>query len=287
MRESARLDAGRWPALLKQFSQSWMAEHDVLRLAAGRSTVLLHGSTMQGVDDAWSDLDVWVLVPQEVLAAVDAASVTRFFEFSLEGKPGHFNIDSMDQFRARVQRCDLPLICELRCSAIMADAQEAGRTLIERARRPMTASVQHAWFRHHYVEMRSEHRACDNPIERGDALAVMMAMTGTITHALQAAMVLDGQPYPYVKWLRRAAEQTPTGRQIAAIADQMVELLARDTLRRPGPERQHPLSMAMREMRRVLIETAQQRGIDEPWLREWYLYIDAAGAGIGQVCWDD
>jgi hypothetical protein len=275
----------QWIAALRQFVPGYMHAHPVLRLLTGCSVVALHGSTTRGVVDDWSDLDLWVLAPPQMLAEVDARSPTRFFDFSLHGKPGHFNVESLDDFKCQMQACRLPLINELRHSIVLTDVADRGAALLATARQPMPEPVSRAWFQHHYVEMRGEHRACDNPIERGDAAAVLMAMTTTMSHALQAAMVLDGEPYPYVKWLAQAASQTPTGARIAAIVAQMLNLLGQDALRLPGPEKQYPLSTALREMRRVLIEAARQRGIHEPWLTHWYLSIHAAREATHKVSW--
>ena len=101
----------------------------------------------------------------------------------------------------------------------------------------MREEVRRAWFRYHYVEMRGEHRAADNPIERGDSVAVLQAMTQTLSHALRAAVVLDGQPYPYIKWLAHAAFQTPTGKRLAPRVAELLDCLACDALRLPGPEK--------------------------------------------------
>lgn len=111
------------------------------------------------------------------------------------------------------------------------------------------------------------------------------AMTAALSHALRAAMVLDGVPYPYVKWLARAAFAAPTGRRLEPDVTRLLDLLARDALRAPGPEASHPLSHALKTIRGLLIEAAREGGIDEPWLQEWWLSIDRARRGIREVIW--
>jgi hypothetical protein len=274
-----------WAERLRVFTPAWIRTQPALAAVGAGAEILLHGSTTHGIDDPWSDLDVWILVSDAELAALDAAHPTRFFQFTLEGKPGHFNVESRDEFRRRVRRCDFPMIAELRTTRILSDPSDLGAGLLAAAARPMPDDVRAAWFRYHYVEMRSEHRACDNPIERRDPVALLQGLSGAVTHALRAAMILDGEPYPYVKWLGQSAARTPTGSRLSPVVESLLDALAADGLRAPGPEAAHPLSLALREIRRILAETARARGIEGPWLRDWFLYLHEARRGIHQVVW--
>src|SRR5205085_120240 len=119
-------------------------------------------------------------------------------------------------------------ISELRLCEVLRDPTGWVQPTLDAARRPMNESVRRTWFCFHYVEMRGDHRACDTPIERGDALAVLQAMTPTLSHAMRAAMVLDREPYPYIKWLGKAAAKTPTGAPIVAIIHDILSELAND-----------------------------------------------------------
>ena len=240
------------------------------------ATVLLHGSTTAGVDDEWSDLDVWLL-PQAELPS-------QFIEFTLNGKKGHVNVESRRDVESRVLRCDFALIYELR-RAQPLQIDDWGDRLLQSARNPMRPEVRAAWFAHHYIEMRSEHRACDNPINRGDSIALLLAVQPTLTHAMQAAMVLDGEPYPYSKWLAKAASQTPTGRLIAPLVQDAIDLIGTGALRQPGPEGQHPLTQKLKQIRQCLIDAAIAGGLDAPWLREWYLHLDLRKQ-IEHVTWE-
>jgi hypothetical protein len=272
-------------AELQDFVPAFLSKLRERSLPRGDACTLLHGSTTMGIDDAHSDLDVWLLLPTRGVEQFEAAGAPRFIEFQLSGKPGHFTIEPAEAFFDRVRRCDFPLIAELRLAQILSDADGVGHRLVDTARQPMRDAVRRAWFRYHYVEMRGEHRACDTPIERNTPVPILLAMSSTIAQALRAACVLDGVPYPYVKWLHRVASQTPTGAKLALHVERMLELLAADSLRQPGPERQYPLSQKLRDIRAVLIDTARAAGIDEPWLREWYLTIPASRAGIVGLEW--
>jgi hypothetical protein len=258
----------------------------VLRGVVEDGALVLHGSTMLGVDDEFSDLDVWLLIPQSRLAEVDALSPTRFFPFELEGKGGHVNVHAIEEFEGRLTGCDLPLIAELRLAELLIPSDGLPvEELLGRAKSEMPNDVRLAWFQYHYLFMRQAHRALDNPIERGHSATVLFGVSATIEHALQAALVLDGVPYPYVKWLHHAAERSPTGQKIVPLVREMLILLANDGLSHPGPERDHPLSLKLREIRNTLISAAREAGIDETWLETWWLSIDGTRERARCLSW--
>jgi predicted nucleotidyltransferase len=283
--EDARAVVHRWSQRLSSFMPEFFAQSAALKLVVGHCAVLLHGSTTLGIDDSFSDLDLWVLVPAEMLRRAEAVAGTRFFSFTLDGKAGHFNLEDIDAMNRRVRNCDLELIAELRISHLLEDVDGVGGQLIARANQPMSEPVRRAWFCHHYVEMRGFHRNCDNPIERGHAAAVLQGLVPALNHALRAAMVLDCKPYPYIKWLTLAAGQTPTGKRLLPLFEDILDQLTACALRQAGPERSHPISLKLREIRQVLMDAARSAGIDEPWLDRWWEHLTQAKEGVGLVNW--
>jgi hypothetical protein len=274
-----------WSENLKSYLPRLMGEHPILGPFADRAAILLHGSTCRGVDDPFSDLDLYVLLRAEDLAEFDRRSPIRFYEFVLDGKKGHWMAYALEEFAARVDRCEMALISELRTSIALHNCLGGARELIERAKSPMRPDVQRAFFFYNYYQMRNFHRASDNPMERGDGLAVLFSLSQTIAYALRAALILDGEPYPYEKWLRREALRHPTGEKLAPHVDAILDAIAGDALRLAGPERQNPLSQQARQMRQILIDAARANGIDEPWLTQWWLYISQAEAATVGVRW--
>jgi hypothetical protein len=274
-----------WRRRLADFLPGYLDGHPVLSPFRARASVILHGSTTMGIDDDFSDLDLWLLLPAAATAELCAAAGTRFFEFRLDGKQGHLNAESTAAFAGRAHGCHMDTIYQLRSAEIITDNTGAGGELIRLARRPMREEVSQAFFFYHYVEMRGEHRACDNPIQRSDPVALLLSLPKVIAHALQAAMVLDGQPYPYDKWLYRAAGGTPTGRLLTPSVGKVLDLLAAGHLRTGPPESDHPVSLELRVIRRILVEAAQAKGIREPWLTQWWLHMHQAQAAIQNVRW--
>ena len=274
-----------WAARLRGFFPELLGRDAATAPFAARGALLFHGSTLRGIDDAWSDLDVWWLLDDADLAALDAGSPTRFFEFELGGKPGHVNAESAQAFADRLARCELKLTAELRVAHVLRDEAGGAAGLQAEARRPMREDVRRALFFHHYVEMRGEHRGVDTPMERGHALPVLLAVAKTLAHALRAALVLHGEPYPYDKWLHADAVRTPTGRRLAPHAEHLLDLLAAEGLRPVGSQKSHPVQQELRAIRACLVDAARQTGIDEPWLDRWWLHIPQARAAPARVRW--
>ena len=276
---------GHWIDRLSEFLPGFLQSHPILRRFHEKASAVLHGSVAMGIDDAFADLDLWLLVPEGDMTQLDAASETRFFELELDGKEGHLNAESVGAFSARVRGCDMDAIFQLRTAEVLADPTGAARELVGLARRPMRPEVSLAFFRYHYVEMRGEHRSWDNPIERSEPVGALLALSKTIAHALRAAIVLDRQPYPYDKWLHHAAGATPTGKLLLPGLERILDLLAADKLRAGGPESDHPIGVELRVMRQVLIDAAEAGGIRQPWLRKWWLHMDEACEGIRDIRW--
>lgn len=284
---SKRQIADTWQTRLTEWLPGFLAEHPVLQHFRTFASVILHGSLTLGIEDPFTDIDLWCLLPEDQLKALDDLSSTRFFSFVLDGKPGHINAYSTAEFNRSIRECNMDIIYQLRRGAIIQDADGMAARCQAIARMPMSASVRRTLFMNHYIEMRSEHRACDTPIERGHAPALLFFLPKVLAHALRAAMILDGEPFPYDKWLFHVARSSPTGSLIAPSIDRVLDLLAAGHLRTPGPESQHPISLELRVIRNILIESARARGIDEPWLNQWWLHMDEARAGIQTVRWDE
>jgi hypothetical protein len=257
-----------------------LTAHPLVAQIAERSALVLHGSLTIGMRDDWSDWDFWLLTDADSAKRFDTAQGARFVDFSTPHK-GHFQIEVVDELLARVERCDMQLISELRYAVVINDPNGLATELIAQAQRLMSDKVRLAWFRYHYVEMRSEHRACDGAIERGNASALLIGVSRAIQHALQAAMVLDR----YSKWLAPLAAKLPTGSKVVPLVEEAISLIDRGALRIPGPENAHPLTHVLRLIRTTLIDAAVANGIDEPWLREWWLHIDKSRNGIHDVSW--
>jgi hypothetical protein len=270
---------------MRIFLPAFLSNHPVLGKYASRATVLFHGSTMMGVDDKGSDLDFWLILPERSCRRCVGSAGTSFFGFECKGKPGHLNAISIGEFRDSIARCDMDIIYQLRSSVVIRDCKRLGSSLIRTASRPMRPSVRKDLFFYYYTEMRGEHRSADNPMARGDSVSVLLAVSKTLTMALRAAIVLEAKPFPYDKWLFHAAMDTPTGRLIAPEVRTVLTAIRSGWLERKAVDRKNPAGVALREIRFKLVKAAQKKGIDEPWLKEWWLFIPQAREARKNVRW--
>jgi hypothetical protein len=242
-------EAIKWAERLSEFAPAFMANHPALSRVCERGDLVLGGSTSLGVDDEFSDLDLELALSDEDAAAFDEASPTRYIDFTLDGKLGSILVTSFDEWDAGIDACDMPLISELRNAIVLSESVGAAGRLISKVRQPMKPEVSQAFFFYHYFELRSFHRSGDNPMNRDDGVAAYMNSAQALAHGLRACLSLDGQPYPYEKWLWSAASRTPTGQLIAPAVNRIMDHLASDALRFPGPESENPLSLELKGLR--------------------------------------
>ena len=269
---------GLWPELCSRHPTLW---------PAARWSVVWHGSMTRGIEDELADLDLWCLGRASDVREVDAASPTRFFSFNHRGRQGHLNVESFEEFDARISGCDLPLIAELRSARVVADPDGRTAALAARASLAMPEDVRAAWFRFHFVEHRGEHRSMDNSGARGHPVALLLASANCLREALRAAMIVDGLPYPYDKWLHPDALATPTGTMLAPSVERLLDGLTGDSLRASLPEASHPVVQALKEMRGVLVARARETGLHGDYLDRWWLHVTNVRQGIRAVSWPE
>jgi hypothetical protein len=276
-----------WIERVAGFVPGFIAQHETLRDCADQCAIVLHGSTMMGIADQFSDIDLWLLLPDELHAQLCEQAGTGFFAFhDLHGKEGHLNAEPWSDYEHRLfGSCHMDTIYQLRSACVIQDQGGRARRLVDAARQPMRDEVRRVWFRYHYVEMRGEHRSCDNPIERNDPVALLLALTKTLRHAMQAATVWDLSPYPYDKWLYQAAQQGPVGADVCRYVRNVMDLIGARGLEQGGPESGNKIGLELRAIRRILVDAARADGSDQPWLDRWWEHMDAAREGIEGLPW--
>ncbi|MHA1991458.1 MAG: hypothetical protein ACW98A_10880 [Candidatus Hodarchaeales archaeon] len=281
-----------WSNELKKYIPEFLEKHTILKNFNKNASVILHGSITLGIDDPFTDIDLWFLLPEEEFLELKNVSESLFFDIKVNDKLGHLNAEPIEDFSRRVYQLkgeygqnDMDIIFQLRNAEIILDNTGIGNELINSTRQPMRKEVRELFFFYHYVEMRGDHRACDHPMERNDPVGFLLSLPKVIAHTLRAAMVLDGEPYPYDKWLYYAALKTPTGKKIAPSIDRIIDFLAKDILRFKGSEADNPIGQELRVMRKILIDEAQARGNNSPWLEKWWLYMTQPRDELRNIHW--
>jgi len=281
-----------WSSELKKFIPKFLEKHPTLRNFREKASVILHGSITLGIDDLFADIDLWFLIPEEEFVELKNTSKSLFFDIEVNDKLGHLNAEPIKEFSRHVyqlkdgyDQSDMDIIFQLRNAEIIIDNTGIGGELINTVSQPMRKEVRELFFFYHYVEMRGEHRACDNPMERNDPVAFLLSLPKVLAHALRAAMVLDGEPYPYDKWLYYTASKTPTGKKLVPSIDRIIDLIANDTLRFNGTEAENPISQELRVIRKTLIEEAQAKGNRSTWLDKWWLYMTQPRDKLKNIRW--
>ncbi len=162
--------------------------------------VFLHGSTTTGMSDEYTDLDLWMLLPQDIYKDFIKESTVTFFDFELGGRWGHLNIENFEDFEKRIHNCDFPLIYEMKDSYLILDKINAEKTLYKKALAKLPKEIIEAYFLYHYVEARNWQKSCENIMRRQDSVSLLINIPKVLSHALKAAVILEGEPYPYDKW---------------------------------------------------------------------------------------
>ncbi|MFD1909615.1 hypothetical protein ACFSQ7_45130 [Paenibacillus rhizoplanae] len=92
--------------------------------------------------------------------------------------------------------------------------------------------------------------------------------------ALRCAITVEGYPYPYDKWLVQVAEQLPVGSRVLDCMKDFRQYLSEDLSYAPMYQEDNSFVKMEKRVRQVLLEEFRLRGVDEPWLVEWWKYFE-------------
>ena len=276
----------KWVNASRSHFAGFVHENEILRAVGSNITLVLHGSTARNIDDAYSDLDFWLVLDDEEDAIFRSVTDQSFIPVEINGKTGHVNpLPLRDVQACFSDRIDMVLANEISDAAVIVDGKQIFERFITLSKKPLSAAVRHAFFFNNYVEMRGYHRNCDNPMERGDRFAVLYNLMRALQYAFQAAYALDGRTYPYEKWLYVFAHRSVTAKALIEHVDKIINEVTTNPAALYGPEGDNKVSEHLRLIRRTLIDAAREQGIDGLWLEKWWRYIDAAKNAPKGVCW--
>lgn len=278
----------KWVSKSKEYFAHFIKKNDILRAIEKSITIVLHGSTTLNIDDPHSDLDYWLLLDDKEYEKFITITEQSFIPLEIDGKEGHINpLRTRDLEACFSNQINMVLANEISSSIIIEDRKNVFDRFIKLSKKPISEQVKYAFFFHNYVEMRSYHRSCDNPMERNDRFAVLYSIMNTIKYAFQSAFVLDNSTYPYEKWLYVLAGFSETPKSLIENVDRIIQEIMTNPESLYGPENDNKISYELRGIRSKLIEKARQEGINELWLEKWWRYIDKSRNILNEVCWSD
>lgn len=235
--------------------------------------IIFHGSITSGIDDEYTDLDMWLILDSKVYFDFVFKN-GHFFDFEVEKKWGHINIENLDVFINRVSNCDFPLIYELR-NGYFVHGNDSVLTLYKTAQKEINKDITENHFLYNYAIARNWQKSSENIIRRGDKTALLLTMSKFIEHALKAAIISNGRPYPYQKWLYHTASGIDSCNLLVNEIDLLLEIIERNgILGDVNDIDNNVLFKSMEKIKGALIDLASIHNIESPIIEKWYLYID-------------
>lgn len=255
-------------------------KHPLLQEESQRISILLDGSTAMGVVDEKSDVDVVIVCQDEDYNSINQRfeeaglipeQSSLFMDIQLpSGKTGHYTLHSISEIQEALTTGDLEWLWNASVSYIYYDLLDV-RSLFERYV-PLQPEVLMRFRKQSYIQLRSYARSLDNPVVRGDAFPILFLAVSLYKEALRCAITIEGYPYPYDKWLVPVAKQTTVGRKIMDCAAEFWDYLRDDESFAPMYQEDNNFVKMEKRFRKILVGEFRLRGIDEPWLIEWWKY---------------
>lgn len=251
-----------------------------------RTAVAVAGSAAVGWEDEFSDTDVLVFVPREDYGAIYgryrqaieegrvAVMNPRALQYSefpytyIPGTNAHYMLYVFEETEEKLARYDDVAMWVHGNSIVLHDP--SGRYARLRAATSYPEEVWRAKRRDLYIGMANAGGAASNALRRGDQAVVMLTLTDAVMRALRLCFLLEHRPFPYEKWLLRAAAGTGPGRAVLPLIEELLEELRRPEIRRvetatrsdhrSADLEQYPLYVLWRKVRAELEEWGRGPG---------------------------
>lgn len=267
---------------IEQYITNEILDHPLMQEVRGRISIILEGSTALGVVDERSDVDVVVICQDDDYnsisqrfeeAGVIPEQSSLFVDIQLpSGKTGHYTLLSLSEIQKALRNKDMEWLWNASVSYIYYDHLDVRSVFQQYV--PLQPEVLMSFRKQSYIQLRSYARSLDNPVVRGDAFPILFLAVSLYKEALRCAITLEGYPYPYDKWLVPVAKQTTVGRKILDCAVEFWDYLRDDESFAPMYQEDNHFVKMEKRFRKILVEEFRLRGIDEPWLVEWWKFMD-------------
>jgi len=226
--------------MLSEDKKKIIIEHfeglDIWKGCWAESALVIVGSSVQAIEDEFTDLDILAFVSQPSYRtlyegyrrAVQAGRIEvlnpaafHYDEFPLVIIPlikGHYKVQNFEEVEDLVARYDDITMWVHGGSMVVHDP--SGR--YDNLRKKSQTYPDQVWkekIRFHYLKAYEAAISASNPLRRGDRRAVLLTMTDCVAHLLRLCCLLDRRPFPYDKWLYREAMETQAGGDLKDVFD--------------------------------------------------------------------
>lgn len=256
--------------------------HPLLQQDNQRVSIILDGSTAMGVVDEQSDIDVMIICQDEYYNTINnrfeqAGLIPEQSSFFVDlrlpsGKTGHYTLHKISEITKSLMNGNIEWLWNASVSYIYYDQLDL-KTLFNQYV-PLQPEVLMSLRKKSYIQLRSYAKSLDNPVVRGDAFPILFLAISLYKEALRCAITIEGYPYPYDKWLVPVARQTTVGRKILECASDYWDYIRDDMSFAPMYQEDNNFVKMEKRFRKILVEEFRVRGVDEPWLIEWWKYMD-------------
>lgn len=264
-----------------QFVTKEILDHPIMQAGRQRLSIILDGSTALGVVDEQSDVDVIIICEEEYYDSinqrfVDAGLILEHSSFFMDlqlpsGKKGHYTLQSIAGIQEALMNGNMEWLWNASVSYIYFDQLDLKSLFHSYV--PLQPEILMRFRRESYIQLRSYARSLDNPVVRGDAFPILFLAVSLYKEALRCAITIEGYPYPYDKWLVPIAQQTAVGRKILDSAGDFWSYIKEDDSYIPMYQEDNNFVKMEKRFRKILVEEFRKRGIDEPWLTQWWKFL--------------
>lgn len=265
-----------------KFITQEILNHPLLQEDRQRVSIILDGSTALGVVDGQSDVDIIIICEDESYNSInhrfeEAGLIPEHSSFFMDlrlpsGKTGHYTLHKISDIKEALMSGDMEWLWNASVSYIYYDLLELKSLFHSYV--PLQPEVLMKFRKNSYIQLRSYARSLDNPVVRGDAFPILFLAVSLYKEALRCAITIEGYPYPYDKWLVPVAQQTVLGRKILECAGDFWSYLREDESFAPMYQEDNNFVKMEKQFRKILLEEFRLRGIDEPWLIEWWKFLE-------------
>lgn len=183
--------------------------------AGGEAVLLLVGSRAAGLDDSWSDLDMWVVGDKTCLCKSERDQYEKDGQLFIDrgDYEAHWSFYDLRDLLSLLSTCPDERMWILRTAEVMSGSEDTASILRHKCSRYPEDILEQKLKLHfgHFWQ-------CLGPLNtaaRGMPETAFLVAAKTIEHLCKICCLAERKPFPYTKWLIPVARETILGRKVA------------------------------------------------------------------------